>query len=192
MTHNIMTAIPLRSMAAGELGRWHNVSLKNIIGGKKLKALRIIMVSVILVLSLLISVGISSVEASDYLGELCWSVHTTEVEDGPEPGNAPGLLRMGVTHTGGPYYLLQGTQEVSNDNTMILSGTAVIIGNDVLATIDSSKVDGEERQTGIVQMRFSLSTFNGTYWANGLEFDTSSHKFDHNYSAGTVTAIPCP
>ena len=38
-----------------------------------MKALKIIMASFILMVALLISGGISGVEASDYLGEFCWS-----------------------------------------------------------------------------------------------------------------------
>lgn len=150
------------------------------------------MVSVILVLALLISAGISSVEASDYLGELCWSFHKTEDENGPT--DETFLARLGVNYTGGSNYILQGIVDIPDDNPFIFNGTAVIIGNEIFTNLNGSQEHSTNpyRDTGILQMRLDATTLSGTFWQNRLDFNISTRKFDNCYGAGTVTLTTCP
>ncbi len=157
-----------------------------------MKALKIIMASFILMVALQISDSISSVEASDYLGDVCWSFHKTEDDHGST--DETYLTRIGVTHMGGSYCILQGIIEVPDDNRFILDGTAVIIGNEVFITMNGSQDHSPDpwRDTDIIQMRLNLSTLNGTFWGNRLDFNTSTREFDHGYAAGTATLTTCP
>jgi hypothetical protein len=157
-----------------------------------MRALRIIAVSFILTAVLEISVGISSVRASDYLGEICLSVHKTQDENGPT--NETYVMRLGVTNMGGPSYIVQGIIQVPDDNPVISEGTAVVIGSDVFITMNSCQEHSSDpwRDTAISQVHLSLSTLSGTVWSNRLDYNTSTHQFDHGYAAGTVAITTCP
>lgn len=128
----------------------------------------------------------------NFQGELCWSIHITEDENGPL--DATSLMRVGVTYMGGAYYSLQGFITVPNNNPQIYNGTAVIVGNEVFANLIFSWDDSLDlnRENSIAQIRLAISTLNGTLWSIADQFHTVTREFDHYYNAGTVTLTTCP
>ncbi len=157
-----------------------------------MKIFKIITVSFFLMILLQISGGISSAEASDYLGEFCWSLHVIEEDDGP--GDETVLMRIGITHMGGSSYSMQGTVEVSDDNSVVINGSVAVIGNELFISGTGSQRHRllPWRDAVTFQARLDPSTLNGTFWSNILTFDTRAREFDHSYSAGTATFTTCP
>ena len=132
--------------------------------------------------------------AGDYLGEFCWLYQQTENAQGAVT-KAPVLVRFGVTSMGNNYYTLQGsTVQVTDDNPAIFGGTAVIIGNDVFLTMETSQqhLTKPYRDSGVGQAHLALETLSGTFWGNAMNFDTQARVTGTFYSAGTMTFTTCP
>lgn len=134
-------------------------------------------------------------------GEVCWSMYVIQTEDGPATATEQGpfIARYRMTHTGGSYFILQGTITVPNDNPVLHFGSAVRIDNEILITMNTSQdhnssnpSDAPWRDTGTLHIRLDATTLNGTFWQNGLDFNTSTGQFSQEYSAGTVTFTACP
>jgi len=157
-----------------------------------MKALRIMIVSFILIIGFLIAFEISSAIAGDYMGEFCWSIHITERENGPADDTY--LTRYEATYMGGSHYMLSGIVEVPGDNPHVSQGTAKVIGNEIYITTNGAQNHSANpwRDTGTGQMRLNLSTLNGTFWGNILSFNTSTREFYPGYAAGEATLITCP
>lgn len=126
--------------------------------------------------------------AADYLGELCWSLNS----EGST--NESGLMRVGMTHMGDSRFTLQGQIEVPDFDPVIINGAAVIAGNEVFFTVTVSHDLSPYpwRDTGNGQLRLNLSTLNGTFWVNYIEFDVELGEFYLSHDSGTVTFTNCP
>ncbi len=138
----------------------------------------------------------------------CFSLLHTADQDGPEPTEGdPILMRLGLTKVGEAYYLIHGYIEIPNDNPFIMTGSGFIINNELLITGTGSQehnmvpdgVDPEDpflvdrdRDSSILHFSLDAVNLNGTFWANGLQFDPNTRDIVHYYSAGTVTSGACP
>ncbi len=129
---------------------------------------------------------------ADYLGELCWSLHS----EGST--NEARLMRVGMTHMGDSGFTLQGVIDDPNIDPAIdpaiMNGAAVIVGNEVFFTMNISQdlAPYPWRDTGNGQLRLNLPTLNGTFWVNYLEFDVEFSEFWESHESGTVTFTNCP
>ena len=125
---------------------------------------------------------------ADYLGELCLSLHS----EGST--NEARLMRFGMTHMGDSGFTLQGLIDDPNIDPSIINGAAVIVGNEVFFTMNISQdlAPYPWRDTGNGQLRLNLSTLNGTFWINYLEFDVELGEFYLSHDSGTVTFTNCP
>jgi hypothetical protein len=163
-------------------------------GNMKILSMKIMKRVIVMFLAIIVMILFSNVPkaiAGDYLGEVCWSMHKTEDEHGPTD-EGPFLMKVGVTYVGGTYYSLQGTIDVS-PNPLFFNGSAVITGNDVLVTLNSSH-DGSPEQWhcgGTFQIRLNIASLNGTWWVVGLCYE-SVDTFDQDYAAGNATLTTCP
>lgn len=136
-------------------------------------------------------------EAQTFLGEFCWNITTTEKKAGPISSETLPV-RMGVTYMGGVYYTLQGISSgPEGQGPVVLGGTGIVQGTQVLLTLDSAydesrSVTNPKRKISTFQMVLSASDLSGTYWDVGTNFNTSTRTFDNHYSAGTATFTTCP
>jgi hypothetical protein len=160
-----------------------------------MKTLAYVLIGFVSIFSLMGIVN-SKAEATppDYWGEYCWLFQQTENEHGPTVSE-PVLIRAGVTYMGGAYFMLQGYVTVPDDNPVVFNGSAVIIGNEVLITMNISQehLTIPYRDSGVAHVTLSLSTLNGTWWSNYMSFNTQTRAGgEPHYSAGTMTLTTCP
>jgi hypothetical protein len=131
---------------------------------------------------LIIGIGIN-VEASEFLGDFCWSV-----DDGS--GDGP-TSKVGVFHMGGGHYQLLGTSKHSSDGTYILHGNAEVIENKINASIIMADGNNNAMSTLHTLAVLDPSTLNGTY--NMLHTGAAgwTDQTEIRFSTGTMTSIPC-
>jgi len=156
---------------------------------KKLSSIS--MVCVLVIISLC-SANPGQADGSDYLGELCWSLHNTQNEHGSTDDTH--VIKIAVTYTGGTNFIVQGIIELVDDNPFIFGGTARLVGNEFLMTMNGSQDHSPDpwRDTGTLHMRLDTKTWNGTFWQNRLDYNTSTREFDYGYASGTATIATCP
>jgi hypothetical protein len=126
----------------------------------------------------------SKAEASEYLGEFCWT---------DESG---AILKLGASHIGDEHYLLSG--HITDDgNVYPIHGNAEIEGNNILVSLNGSK-KGESWSYNIT---LNIFTFNGTYDRIKLEHHPEDQPIeigdifidsDIQYSTGSLTFTSCP
>jgi hypothetical protein len=125
---------------------------------------------------------------------ICWSMLKTKDEHG-STNEGPFIMRGKLIDEGGGYYSLHAFIEAPDD-PLPISGSGVIVKTKILVTAsisqDHTRAGSPWRDSGIIQMRFDKSTFNGTWWSTRLDFNTSEHTFDLGYAAGTMKRITCP
>lgn len=157
---------------------------------------RIIIAKIVIVIFLAIVVFCSDIPraiAGDYMGEFCFTLQETENESGPVT-TAPYTFRVGITSMGNNNYTFQGTVQVTDDNPAITGGTGVIIGDDIFVTMETSQqhLTNPWLDSSAAQVHLTLSTLNGTYWTNGMTFNTQTRVTSTFYRGGTVTFTTCP
>lgn len=149
--------------------------------------------AILMILAALVLAWGTRAEAQTFLGEFCWQMTGTENESGPIPPET-ALARMGVTYLGGSYYLLQGIAN-SADGPVILNGTGIFYGSQVLMTLtlsqDHTPFD-HWRDGSTVQVTLDASSLSGTFWDVGSSFNPTTRTFGPMYSAGTATFTSCP
>jgi hypothetical protein len=170
---------------------------KHYLRGNKMKTLAYVLIIGLVSISCLTGTASTKAEASapDYWGEYCWLFQQSEDEHGPKVVES-FLMRVGVTYIGGAYFTLQGYVTIPNDNPIISNGFAVIIGNEVHITMNTSQehITTPYRDSGVAHASLSLSTLNGTWWSNYISFNAQTRDLANEtaYSAGTMTFTGCP
>jgi hypothetical protein len=136
------------------------------------------------------------VEASQYLGQVTWTWHKTMDEKGPT--DIYETYTAGLFFIGGSYYELVGGVVDVTDGAEYGGGSALVVGNNLIITINRSKVRLDGRQeTGIFHFQVDKTTFNGTGWGIKKRFDPIPGSptyllFTDKYAAGTLTLIGNP
>lgn len=147
-------------------------------GGVLMKALKLVLTVFALTLTLF---AVSNIEASEYLGDYCWSA-----VDGS--GNDV-ITKLGVFHMGGGHYQLLGTAKTINDGTYVVHGNAEIIDNEIHAFTVMADGNNNAMGTGHALAVLNPSTLNGSY--NMLHTGANQTQSEIRYSTGTMTSIPC-
>lgn len=120
-------------------------------------------------------------DASDYLGEFCWTM-----PDGL-------ILKLGASHIGGGHYLVNGRTLGGGRMLLdVVSGNAEIEGNTIFVTLVSSGRDNEGMWTSTAYVQLDSSTFNGTYEGIGHDRNYQDSSIDTEYETGSLTFIQCP
>jgi hypothetical protein len=148
-----------------------------------MKVLKTVGLALILSVCLLIWSGYSDAEASQYLGEFCWSV-----DDGS--GDGP-ILKIGVFDMGGSHYQLLGTAKTSDDGTYVVHGNAEIIESVIHASIIMADGNNNAMSTLHSLGVINPSTLNGTY--NMLHTGAAgwTDQTEIRFSTGTMTSVSC-
>jgi hypothetical protein len=150
--------------------------------------------AILMILAALVLAWGTRAEAQTFLGEFCWQMTGTENETGPIIPPETALARMGVTYLGGSYYLLQGIAN-STDGPVILNGTGIFYGSQVLMSLSLSQDHtpiGPWRDSSTVQVTLNASSLSGTWWDVGSSFNPTTRTFGPMYGAGTWTFTSCP
>jgi len=131
-----------------------------------------------------------------YIGEFCWSLHMTEDDKGPvNDQSVSATVRLSFTLMGDRYLSVQGILELSDGEfPVILGGSGVILGNEVLITVNTTQEHKNNSwlDAGIARIRIDLNTMNGTVWENRLDYERNTRQFDEGYGASSITLIACP
>lgn len=126
----------------------------------------------------------SNVEASDYLGDFCWTIAK---EDDPM-----GIAKASVSYMGGGQYLLSGKLTTSDGDVGIGHANALIEGDSILITISGSGRDSEGMVGGTVHVVLDKFTLNGIWQSVGLEVSYSDDSIGTDKENGSATFISCP
>ena len=138
----------------------------------------------ILLLSVLV---ISNAWADRYLGETTWTVTITSSSD----DNPPEAITLtgGISRVNSSYYLFQGyvLDPNSLDPPVILSGSGVVIDNNLILTLKVSQDHPSGwRDTGVLRATLNRTTLNGTFYE--VHTDLSPDRtYDEGYNIGTLS-----
>ena len=145
-----------------------------------MKVLKIVLV--VLAFSLMLF-SVSIVEASEYLGDFCWST----VDDNENTI----ITKLGAFHLGGGHYQLLGTAEHSTEGTLVVRGNAEIVGNEIQAS--TFTIDGNNNAMTTIHSLATLdpSTFNGTFNQITTSAAGWTEQTEIRFYSGTMTSITC-
>ena len=148
-----------------------------------MKAPRSMVVSIVLMFGLLVCSSISSIKASDYLGDFCW-----QTEEGD-------ILKLAINHMGGEHYLLTGRLIETEGLIEAVHGSAEVVGNTIHVTTTSSGGDDLETWTFIGRWLLDRTTLNGTGEIMGVSHDKTDPDPEHaemDYEKLTLSFVSCP
>jgi hypothetical protein len=129
-----------------------------------------------------------------YLGDFCWQFTVTENQSGPVVPLQSIVMRMSLTNMGGMSVSAQGIISPPGQNPVIFAGGGMFTGTDLILTISSTQ-DGSPdtwRIVGTWQFRLNTTTWSGTSFMVGSNFDTSTRTFSDKYRKGTLALTTCP
>ena len=136
-------------------------------------------------LSFTVETGVQNVQ---YLGEFVFELHQTA--DAAGTVDVTFFTRLGITHIGGPYYMLQTITEIPGDNPHTSSGSGVMVEDELVITLSGSqKNTGTLLDSGIMHARLDSSTWTGSFWTVETGYDTNSGVFENDYAAGTLSLV---
>ena len=123
--------------------------------------------------------------ADKYLGETTWTVTITDSSD--NQSNTTFTLTGGINKINSHYFLFQGYVIPPSDLPYILSGSGVLVGNNLVLTLTSSQEHTSQWcDTGILHASLNMSTLSGTFYE--VRTDLSPTKtYAYGYSIGTLT-----
>jgi len=114
-----------------------------------------------LVAAAVMSMGllVSPLQASQYLGEVCW--------DGQE-GNVTFTMKAGISRVGDSHYQIQGQKMYPipgqiYDNTSIFSGGGVLMGNHLIFVVTEGPTSDGSQQCAVMHIMINKTTCNGTF-----------------------------
>ena len=154
-----------------------------------MKALKIIMASFILMVALQILDSISSIEASDYLGEFCWKL------DDPVALESYVIGKFAVEDIGDGHYSLNGTfTNFDNNvqkNTDVAHGNAEIIDSTIVVTlVNTFYVSSVEYGFSMINFQLNPSTLSGTVRTINTAYQFSSDEITKEYGEGSLEFLP--
>ena len=129
--------------------------------------------------------GVSSLEASQYLGEVTWTY------------SGGGTIKAGISKAGGSYYEVQG-QAVTPNGTVIFSGGGALVGTTLMFSAVATQVETNDKgvyhNANTLQINIDQSTFNGTMWILTTWYlnpavSPNTVGFGHSYDTGTLTLV---
>ncbi|RJR32877.1 MAG: hypothetical protein C4567_17675 [Deltaproteobacteria bacterium] len=123
--------------------------------------------------------------------DLCLKVIITESEDGPLPAPVKFNMIVHLFTINAQHFTIWGKVSVPKDGASYVGGTGILEGNVLTMNLTTSqKHVSAWRDTGVMQVKFNISTMRGNWYEVGHDFDTANRVFDERYSAGIV--VKCP
>jgi hypothetical protein len=128
---------------------------------------------------LIMGLGVSSLEASQYLGEVIWN--------GQDSDGGAFTMKAGLSRVGDSYYEIQG-QKIDSA-VSIFSGGGVLVGSNLILTVTQTPTD--KQRFGVLQITIDKTTCNGTFYKLKPVFyipqyilPSASDPLPENYPAG--------
>lgn len=150
-----------------------------------------LLISFVFITSVFLGLDNKSLYAFQYKGEVTWSYHRTQDDAGST--NEYYTAKCGISYVGGAYYILQGRFDSPGENSCILSGSAIVEGNNLMVTMHGShQLSNGITRTMILYANIDKTTFNGTAWGNTNDFDPFYRIMFYGYTAGTLTLTSSP
>jgi hypothetical protein len=129
--------------------------------------------------------------------DLCLKVTLTENEQGPLPTPKKFTMNVHLFTVNGTHFTIWGKVVVSGDAPFYVGGTGILESTMVTMNLTTSQkhtaadLDNNYwRDTGIMQVKYNISTNKGTWYEVGHDFATPNRVFDQRYSAGSL--VKCP
>ena len=139
---------------------------------------------------LFLAMAIPQVQASTFLGQTTWTVTITETSNDTPPGTT-FTITGSISMVGGAYYLFQGYVSPQDDLPYVVSGSGVLINDNLILTLSSSQdhSDNDWSDTGIMRCTINKSNFNGTFYEIQTDLDRAAtpKTISHGYTIGTLT-----
>jgi len=142
--------------------------------------------SVCLVAAALITMGhgVSSLEASQYLGEVTWTY------------SGGATVKAGISKVGGSYYEVQG-QAADPNGTVIFAGGGTLVGGALMLSAVSTQVEtnsgGTYHNATTIQINVDPTTYNGSMWMVTTWYNPAYNPpYGHSYDTGTLIRISGP
>ncbi len=121
----------------------------------KAKSLSIFMLAA--AVFMILGLGVSSPEASTYLGEVTWR--------GRDAEGHTFTIKAGISKIGGNYYEIVGQCANPPDGgRVIMSGGAVLVNTSLIATLTMTNANSYGKWVGVMRATINTTTFNGGYW----------------------------
>lgn len=141
---------------------------------------------ILLMVGLLIFTTRSTVEASSYLGVVCWNASVG--------GQIGGNLKLAVTDMGDGHYIVNGTStNTSTSAVEVVHGNAEVVSNKIILTLNSSHTDQYATSISTSNISLDIPSLNGVFNSISQDYNYSQGAFEPlNYTTGVVTLIPCP
>lgn len=123
--------------------------------------------------------------------DLCLKVTLKENEAGPLPAPKKFTMNVHLVTVNGIHFTIWGKVVVPQDGPFYVGGTGILEGTWLTMNLTSSQKHTDSwRDTGVMQVKFNISTNNGTFYEVGHDFDTVNRQFDQRYSAGSLAKCP--
>jgi len=139
------------------------------------------LVALFIIVSTLVVINgtFANAEASEYLGDFCWSF---EIGDG-----GTGTMKLGCFHTGGGHIMLSGVVINTEGIEQTAFASAEVIGNELHMTATCSSA----RTSSTIHVKLDLATLNGTADSIGWEIDDNGDIETDSDVNITVSFINC-
>lgn len=124
-------------------------------------------------------------------GDFCWNLTITD-SSGGDVGSVSNL-KMHMKALDAYTFAAQGTINNPADGPMILGGTGRMGKPTIYLNLDMTKTSksGPSREAGVVRLLLNSTSYNGSFWYVGTNYDLTTHQFENNYTAGTMTKVAC-
>lgn len=123
---------------------------------------------------------------------VCLLVTITENEAGPLPTPFQKVkMNVHLASDNAKHFTIWGKVIVSGDAPFYVGGTGILESTTLTMNLTSSQrhTDGW-RDTGVMQVKYNISTLKGTFYEIGHDFDTVNHVFDERFTAGSLRQCP--
>ncbi len=124
-------------------------------------------------------------------GNFCWSLTITDSSGG---GVGPvSDLKMHMKALDDYTFAAQGMINNPTDGPIVFGGTGRMGNPTIYLNLDMTKAsnNGQSRESGVVRLKLSSTSYNGSFWYVGTNYDLTTHQFENNYTAGTMTKVAC-
>lgn len=133
-----------------------------------------------------------NVYAGTFIQNVCWLA----TDEGEQPGEDDGIVKLGATDIGGGHYRFDGyvIDQVgeAEESPLIMNGSGEIIGGQLIMGLSGVMDDSELFGNIGFYIRINLSDLSGSFQGIGTFFDKLDEVFVNETESGTLVPTDCP